>query len=132
MKEKDQINIIQEENKADLKSDLNNLRLTCPECDLIPALFFDIKSRNIYQISAACENKHTITNTPVKQFYEKYMKIKQSSSDSIKTSFARNIMLIIIVFVNLVKKIFAKNAQTLSIKTILLLNILNCYQQMKK
>ena len=84
MKEKEQINIIQEENKADLKSDLNNLRLTCPECDLIPALFFDIKSRNIYQISAACENKHTITNTPVKQFYEKYMKIKQSSSDSMK------------------------------------------------
>ena len=84
MKEKDQIKIAQEENKVDLNTDLNNMRLTCPECDLIPALFFDIKSRNIYQISAACENKHTINNIPVKDFFEKYIKKKESSNNSLK------------------------------------------------
>ena len=84
MKEKDQIKIAQEENKVDLNTDLNNMRLTCPECDLIPALFFDIKSRNIYQISAACENKHTINNIPVKDFFEKYIKKKESSKESLK------------------------------------------------
>ena len=84
MKEKDQIKISQEENKVDLNTDLNNMRLTCPECDLIPALFFDIKSRNIYQISAACENKHTINNIPVKDFFEKYIKKKESSNNSLK------------------------------------------------
>ena len=38
------------------------MRLSCPLCDLIPALFFDIKSKNIYKISAACENINNIIN----------------------------------------------------------------------
>ena len=66
-----------------LSPDLNNLRLACPHCDLIPALFFDVKSKNIYQVSAACENKHLINNSPVKEFYEKYMKIKDLSKDTL-------------------------------------------------
>ena len=56
----------------------NDLRLSCPNCDLIPALFFDFNSKNIYQISAACENKHLITNMPVKEYYDKRMKSKNS------------------------------------------------------
>ena len=56
----------------------NDLRLSCPNCDLIPALFFDFNSKNIYQISAACENKHLITNMPVKEYYDKCMKSKNS------------------------------------------------------
>ena len=62
----------------------NNLRLVCPQCDLIPALFFDINAKNIYQISAACENKHLISNMPVKEYYDKCMKIKNNSKDSFK------------------------------------------------
>ena len=88
MKEKDKIEITLTEDKIKinppLSPDLDNLRLACPECDLIPALFFDIKSKNIYQISAACENKHLINNSPVKEFYEKYMKIKEPSKDTLK------------------------------------------------
>ena len=56
----------------------NDLRLSCHNCDLIPALFFDFNSKNIYQISAACENKHLITNMPVKEYYDKCMKSKNS------------------------------------------------------
>ena len=88
MKEKDKIEITLTEDKIQinppLSPHLDNLRLACPECDLIPALFFDIKSKNIYQISAACENKHLINNSTVKEFYEKYMKIKEPSKDTLK------------------------------------------------
>ena len=88
MKEKDKIEIISEEEEIKinppLSPDLNNLRLACPECDLIPALFFDVKSKNIYKISAACENKHLINNSPAREFYEKYMKIKEPSKDTLK------------------------------------------------
>ena len=69
--------------KANSSPDYNNLRLACPECDLIPALFFDVKSKNIYQISAACENKHLVNNSPVKEFYDKYMKLKDTSKNTL-------------------------------------------------
>ena len=87
--EKKEIIIIdsKEDNKIPEKSnsspDYNNLRLACPECDLIPALFFDVKSKNIYQISAACENKHLVNNSPVKEFYDKYMKLKDTSKNTL-------------------------------------------------
>ena len=88
MKENNKIEIITTEEKIEitppLSSDLNDIRLACPQCDLIPALFFDVKSKNIYQISAACENKHLINNIPVKEFYDKYMRIKDSSKDTLK------------------------------------------------
>ena len=61
---------------------INDLRLACPECDLIPALFFDIKSRNIYQVSAGCENKHLISSMPIKTYYEKCMKLKNPSKNT--------------------------------------------------
>lgn len=69
-------------NSDNSSNNLNNLRLTCPSCDLIPALFFDFNSKNIYQISAACENKHLITNMPVKEYYDKCMKSKTSSKET--------------------------------------------------
>ena len=91
MKENDKKEIIiidsKEDNKipekSNLSQDCNNLRLACPECDLIPALFFDVKSKNIYQISAACENKHLVYNSPVKEFYDKYMKLKNTSKNTL-------------------------------------------------
>ena len=67
-----------------LSANLNNLRLSCPQCDLIPALFNDIKSKNIYQISSACENKHLISCIPVKSYYNLCMNIKNSSKDNLK------------------------------------------------
>ena len=66
-----------------LSPDLNNLRLACPHCDLIPALFFDVKSKNIYQVSAACENKHLISSMPIKTYYEKCMKLKNPSKNTL-------------------------------------------------
>jgi hypothetical protein len=73
------------DNKTEQKEplDMNNLRLACPQCDLIPALFFDVKSKNIYQVSAACENKHLINNIPVKEFFDKYMKIKDNKKNTL-------------------------------------------------
>ena len=64
------INIPNKNDKKDLSKllslNLNDLRLACPQCDLIPAIFNDTKSKNIYQISSACENKHLISNIPIK------------------------------------------------------------------
>ena len=87
-KEEIKIEIKPEEKQDDKKEkneplDMNVLRLACPQCDLIPALFFDVKSKNIYQVSAACENKHLINNIPVKEFYDKYMKIKDPKKNTL-------------------------------------------------
>ena len=87
-KEEIKIEIKPEEKPDDKKEkneplDMNILRLACPQCDLIPALFFDVKSKNIYQVSAACENKHLINNIPVKEFYDKYMKIKDPKKNTL-------------------------------------------------
>ena len=83
-KENTNSNISKLLNNTDSDSSLNfnNLRLSCPSCDLIPALFFDFNSKNIYQISAACEKKHLVTNMPVKEYYDKCMKLKNSSKDA--------------------------------------------------
>ena len=67
-----------------LSSNFNDLRLSCPECDLIPAIFNDIKSKNIYQISSACENKHLISCIPVKSYYHHFMSLKNSSKENLK------------------------------------------------
>ena len=61
-------------------SNLNNLMLVCPQCNLIPALFYDIKSKNIYEVSASCENKHLISCIPIKEYYDKCMKIKTNKN----------------------------------------------------
>ena len=93
MKENDKKEEIKKEIKPEEKPDdkkeknepldMNVLRLACPQCDLIPALFFDVKSKNIYQVSAACENKHLINNIPVKEFFDKYMKIKDPKKNTL-------------------------------------------------
>ena len=67
-----------------LSANFNDLRLSCPECDLIPAIFNDIKSKNIYQISSACENKHLISCIPVKSYYHHFMNLKNSSKENLK------------------------------------------------
>ena len=66
-----------------LSANLNNLRLSCPQCNLIPALFNDIKSKNIYQVSSACENKHLISSLPVKSYYNLCMNFKNSSKENL-------------------------------------------------
>ena len=84
MKENDKEEKSQDESKInDLDpSNLNNLRFVCPVCGLIPALFYDIKSKNIYEVSASCENKHLMSCLPVKTYYDKCMKLKSNSKDS--------------------------------------------------
>ena len=67
-----------------LSANFNDLRMSCPECDLIPAIFNDIKSKNIYQVSSACENKHLISCLPVKSYYHYYMNLKNSSKENLK------------------------------------------------
>ena len=85
IKEKNEIkpnvnNSINQKNLSKLlSSNLNDLRLSCPQCDFIPALFNDTKSKNIYQISSACENKHLISCMPVKQYFEHSVNLKDSS-----------------------------------------------------
>ena len=85
-KEKEKSNI-PEESKVDNKNsniiNLNDMKLVCPQCGLIPAIFYDIKAKNIYQISAGCENKHLINNMPIKTYYEKCMKLKDSPKDTL-------------------------------------------------
>ena len=82
MKEKNEKSNNPEESKVNDKNSnliiLNDMKLVCPDCGLIPAIFYDIKSKNIYQISAGCENRHLINNIPIKEFYDKCMRLKDS------------------------------------------------------
>jgi hypothetical protein len=85
-KEKEKSNIPEEskvDNKNSNANNLNDMKLVCPQCGLIPAIFHDIKAKNIYQISAGCENKHLINNMPIKAYYEKCMKLKDSPKDTL-------------------------------------------------
>ena len=66
-----------------LSANLNDLRLACPQCGLIPAIFNDMKSKNIYQISSACENKHLLSCIPIKNYYELCMNIKDTSKNTL-------------------------------------------------
>ena len=66
-----------------LSANLNDLRLACPQCGLIPAIFNDMKSKNIYQISSACENKHLLSCIPIKNYYECCMNIKDTSKNTL-------------------------------------------------
>ena len=69
------------ENQTSKSNNLSELRLSCPKCNLIPAIFFDMNSKNIYQVSSGCENKHLITNMPVKDYYKKSVKTKTDSKN---------------------------------------------------
>ena len=66
-----------------LSKDINELRLSCPMCDLIPAIFVDKKSKNIYKVSSACENRHLLSNMPIKNYYQHCITLKNSSKNSI-------------------------------------------------
>ena len=92
MKEKEEeINInLEDKNfkeKKDLSklllSNLSDLRLACPQCGLIPAIFNDMKAKNIYQISSSCENKHLLSCIPVKDYYKRCMNLKNSSKSKL-------------------------------------------------
>ena len=52
-----------------LKKD--NHHLSCPECEIIPALFVEKESKNLFSISSGCENKHVVHNMSVREFYKK-------------------------------------------------------------
>ena len=80
---KEDKNIIIQEKKNEPEINLNDLRLSCPNCDFIPALFFDVKSRNIYEVSSGCENKHLISNMPIKEYCSKCLKEKNKKKNNI-------------------------------------------------
>ena len=52
-----------------LKKDSHHL--SCPECEIIPALFIEKESKNLFSISSGCENKHVVHNISVRDFYKK-------------------------------------------------------------
>ena len=52
-----------------LKKDSHHL--SCPECEIIPALFIEKDSKNLFSISSGCENKHVVHNISVRDFYKK-------------------------------------------------------------
>ena len=54
---------------AFLKKDSHHL--SCPECEIIPAIFIEKDSKNLFTISSGCENKHVIHNMSVRDFYKK-------------------------------------------------------------
>ena len=55
-----------------LKKDSHHL--SCPECEIIPALFIEKDSKNLFSISSGCENKHVVHNISVRDFYKKSLK----------------------------------------------------------
>ena len=55
-----------------LKKDSHHL--SCPECEIIPALFIEKDSKNLFSISSGCENKHVVHNMSVREFYKKSLK----------------------------------------------------------
>ena len=55
-----------------LKKDSHHL--SCPECEIIPALFIEKESKNLFAISSGCENKHVVHNMSVREFYKKTLK----------------------------------------------------------
>ena len=55
-----------------LKKDSHHL--SCPECEIIPALFIEKTSKNLFSISSGCENKHVVHNMSIREFYQKSLK----------------------------------------------------------
>ena len=54
-----------------LKKDSHHLSCPDPECEIIPALFIEKDSKNLFSISSGCENKHVVHNISVREFYKK-------------------------------------------------------------
>ena len=55
-----------------LKKDSEHL--SCPECEIIPAIFIEKTSKNLYSISSGCENQHSIHNMNIREFFQKSIK----------------------------------------------------------
>ena len=55
-----------------LKKDPDHL--SCPECDIIPAIFIEKTSKNLFWISSGCENQHSIHNMSIRDFFQKSVK----------------------------------------------------------
>lgn len=55
-----------------LKKDSDHL--SCPECEIIPAIFIEKNSKNLYSISSGCENQHSIHNMNIREFFQKSIK----------------------------------------------------------
>lgn len=52
-----------------LKTKTDNL--TCPECQIIPAIFIEKSSKNLFSISSGCENQHSIHNMNIREYFKK-------------------------------------------------------------
>ena len=55
-----------------LKKDSEHL--SCPDCEIIPAIFIEKDSKNCFSISSACENQHFIHNMNIREFFQKSIK----------------------------------------------------------
>ena len=52
-----------------LRTKIENL--SCPECQIIPAIFIEKGSKNLFSISSGCENKHSIHNMNIREYFQK-------------------------------------------------------------
>ena len=52
-----------------LKAKTENL--SCPECQIIPAIFIEKGSKNLFSISSGCENQHSIHNMNIREYFQK-------------------------------------------------------------
>ena len=48
-----------------------NENLSCPECEIIPAIFIEKGSKNLFSISSGCENQHSIHNMNIREYFQK-------------------------------------------------------------
>ena len=48
--------------------------LSCPECEIIPAIFIEKTSKNLFSISSGCENQHSVHNMNIRDFFQKSVK----------------------------------------------------------
>lgn len=68
---------------------LQKIKLRCPNCPLIPALFSTNNSK-FFEICSACENNHKITNMPYKEYYTKSTNASYKNCNSCNELFKDN------------------------------------------
>ena len=66
-----------------LKAKVENL--TCPECEIIPAIFIEKTCKNLFSISSGCENKHSIHNMNIREYFQKSNKKNDYSEKEVIT-----------------------------------------------
>ena len=52
----------------------DSMHLACPDCDTYPALIVSKDAKNLFYVSASCQNNHLKKNIQIKEFLEKYSK----------------------------------------------------------